>query len=248
MKKVERLTMSVVYNFYCDESCHLLNDRNNIMVLGGIWCPKNKVREINDRIRKIKKKYQITHEMKWVKVSASKKDAYVDLVDYFFDTDELHFRVLIVDNKEAIDHEAFQQTHDDWYYKMYFHMIKTILNPGDQYNIYLDVKDTRSKTKIKKLREVLSNSKYDFSYRMITNMQVIRSHEVEIMQVVDVLIGAMAYISRGLSSVEAKNDIISLIKKRSGYQLTKNSLYRESKFNIFHLQLNEEGNYSDNSL
>ncbi len=237
--------MSEIYNFYCDESCHLPNDGNNIMILGGIWCPKNKVREINDRIREIKKKYGITHEMKWVKISSSKKDAYVNLISFFFDTKELHFRVLVVDNKEAIDHEAFQQTHDDWYYKMYFNMIKTILNPGDRYNIYFDIKDTKSKTKIKKLREVLSNSKYDFSQSMISNMQVIRSHEVEIMQIVDVLIGAMAYISRGLSSVEAKREIVSLIKNRSGYQLTKNSLYRESKFNIFHLQLNEEGKYSD---
>lgn len=237
--------MSVVYNFYCDESCHLPNDGNNIMVLGGIWCPKKRVREINDRIREIKKKYEITHEMKWVKISSSKKDAYVDLVKFFFDTEELHFRVLVVDNKEALNHETFQQTHDDWYYKMYFNMIKTVLNPKDQYNIYFDIKDTKSKTKIKKLREVLSNSKYDFSHSMISNMQVIRSHEVEIMQIVDVLTGAMAYTSRGLSSVEAKNEIVSIIKNRSGYQLTKNSLYRENKFNIFFLQLNEEGKYSD---
>ena len=237
--------MSVVYNFYCDESCHLPNDGNNIMILGGIWCPKNKVREINDRIREIKKMYAIAHEMKWVKISSSKKDAYVDLVNFFFDTPELHFRALIVDNKEAINHEAFQQTHDDWYYKMYFNMIKTILNPGDQYNIFFDIKDTKSKTKIKKLREVLSSSKYDFSHSMISNMQVIRSHEVEIMQIVDVLIGAIGYTSRGLSSVVAKNEIVSLIKKRSGCQLAKNSLYRESKFNIFHLQLNEEDKYGD---
>lgn len=233
--------MSMIYNFYCDESCHLPNDGNEIMVLGGIWCDKNRVRKINETIREIKSKYGITHEMKWVKLSASKKEAYLELINYFFDTNELHFRVLIVDNKEAINHKIYAQTHDEWYYKMYFHMIKTILNPGDQYNIYLDIKDTKSKTKILKLKEILSNSKYDFSNKMILNMQVIRSHEVEIMQIVDVLIGAMAYYSRKLSSVKAKNEVVDLIKERSGYQLTKNSLYREDKFNILHVQLNEEG-------
>lgn len=25
------------YNIYCDESCHLENDRQPIMVLGGMW-------------------------------------------------------------------------------------------------------------------------------------------------------------------------------------------------------------------
>ena len=143
--------MANLYNFYCDESCHLPNDGNKIMVLGGIWCPKEKTREINDRIRDIKSKYEIGTEMKWVKVSAAKLEAYADLVNYFFDDDDLHFRALVVDNKDKINHEAFDQTHDDWYYKMYFDMIKTILTPGSGYYIYLDIKDTKSKTKIRKL-------------------------------------------------------------------------------------------------
>ena len=118
-------------------------------------------------------------------------------------------------------------------------MIKMVLSPRDRYNIYLDIKDTRSKTKIAKLREVLSNNMYDFSHQTITNMQVIRSHEVEIMQVVDILIGALAYISRGLDTVNAKKEIIELIKERSGYSLIRNTPPREDKFNVFHLQLRE---------
>lgn len=232
--------MNTEYNFYCDESLHLPNDGSKIMVLGGIWCPKSKTREINEHIRHIKQMYSINHEMKWVKVSSSKEKAYLELVKYFFDCPDLHFRVLIVDNKDALDHESHNQTHDEWYYKMYFRMLKTILDPADIYNIYIDVKDTKSKTKIVKLKEVLANSHYDFSNRMIKNMQVIRSDEVEIMQIVDVLIGAMAYYSRDLSKVTAKNNIIEYIKERSGYTLKKNTLYRESKFNIFHLQLSED--------
>ena len=197
--------MANLYNFYCDESCHLPNDGNKIMVLGGIWCPKEKTREINDRIRDIKSKYEIGTEMKWVKVSAAKLEAYADLVNYFFDDDDLHFRALVVDNKDKINHEAFDQTHDDWYYKMYFDMIKTILTPGSGYYIYLDIKDTKSKTKIRKLQAVLENSRYTFSSNTIRNIQVIRSHEVEIMQLTDILIGAAAYKLRGFSQSNAKN-------------------------------------------
>ncbi len=233
--------MSITYNLYCDESCHLPNDGNPIMVLGGIWSPKDRVREINDDIRAIKRRYMIGSEMKWVKISESRKNAYLELINYFFDIEDLHFRVLVVDNKIAIDHEKYHQTHDDWYYKMYFNMIKTILSPLDHYNIYLDIKDTKSKTKILKLQEVLSNNMYDFSRQTITNIQVIRSHEVEIMQIVDILIGALAYISRGLDTVNAKMDIIELIKKRSGYSLIRNTPPREDKFNVFHLQLKEGG-------
>ena len=234
--------MNTEYNFYCDESLHLPNDGSKIMVLGGIWCPKNKVKSINRDIRDIKRKHNIHHEMKWVKVSESKKDAYLDLVQYFFECNDLHFRVLVVDNKDKLNHELFKQSHDEWYFKMYFRMIKTILDPVDIYNIYLDIKDTRSKTKIQKLRNVLENSRYDFSKTMIKNMQVIRSDEVEIMQLVHILIGALAYFSRNMSAVKAKNEIIEYIKEKSGYTLKKNTLYRESKFNIFHLQLEEGKN------
>ena len=82
---------------------------------------------------------------------------------------------------------------------------------------------------------------YDFSRQTISNMQVIRSHEVEIMQITDILIGAMSYVSRNLCGMTAKNEIIDLIRKRSGYALTKNTLLREEKFNIFHLRLLEGG-------
>ncbi len=227
------------YNVYCDESCHLPCDGNSIMVLGGIWCPKDKVREINERIREIKKAHSISHEMKWVKISESKKQAYIDLINYFFDDDDLHFRVLVVDNKDSINHDIFNQSHDDWYYKMYFNMLKVLLSPNDRYNIYLDIKDTKSKSKIKKLHEVLSNSVYDFSHKIIENMQVIRSHEVEIMQLVDVLIGAMAYVSRDYNTMTAKNEIVERIRRRSGYSLKKTTLYKETKFNIFHCRLQE---------
>lgn len=232
--------MVELYNIYCDESCHLPNDGNSIMVLGGIWCPKNKSKSINKEIREIKKKHGISSEMKWGKVSEARKQAYIDLVNYFFDYSDLHFRVLVVDNKNALNNKAFHQTHDDWYYKMYFNMLKTVFDPKSHYNVYLDIKDTKSKTKIAKLSEFLSNNMYDFSREIIHNMQVIRSDEVEIMQIVDILIGAMAYDARNLSKVTAKNEIVSLIKEKSGYSLKKNSLYREKKFNILHVQLKED--------
>lgn len=231
------------YNLYCDESCHLPDDGNDIMVLGSVWCPKEKVRKINDEIRGIKARHNIGAEMKWVKLSSSKKDAYMDIVKYFFDNEDLHFRVLVVDNKKSIDHDRFSQTHDEWYYKMYFDMIKVILNPKDRYHIYLDIKDTKSKTKIRKLKEILSNNIYDFSQETIENIQVIRSQEIEIMQITDVLIGAMAYEMRNYKQMNAKKDVIDLIKLRSGYTLKLSTLYREDKFNIFHLKLSEGNSY-----
>ncbi len=41
--------MSQVFNVYCDESCHLENDRQKAMVLGAVWCPLDKTREMSIR-------------------------------------------------------------------------------------------------------------------------------------------------------------------------------------------------------
>ena len=46
------------YNIYCDESCHLQHDGNDIMVIGGVFCLKHKVGRINKDIRKLKEKYE----------------------------------------------------------------------------------------------------------------------------------------------------------------------------------------------
>jgi hypothetical protein len=52
------------------------------------------------------------------------------------------------------------------------------------------------------------------------------------MQLADVLIGAISYNARGYSDSTAKNDIVHLIKERTGLSLTRNTLPTERKFNL----------------
>ena len=227
--------MSNHYNIYCDESCHLENDHQGIMVLGAIWCPLNKTREISVRVREIKRKHGLPHdfEIKWTKISPAKLQFYLDVMDYFFDDDDLYFRALIVPNKSLLRHEEFSQSHDDWYYKMYFDMLKVILSPSSRYRIYLDIKDTRSASKLNKLHEVLGSEKYDFRREIIERVQNIRSHEVEQLQIADLLIGTISYANRGLQTSDAKLKVVNLMRQRSGYRLTQTTLLREDKVNIF---------------
>ena len=68
---------------------------------------------------------------------------------------------------------------------------------------------------------------------MIKRIQQIRSHEVELMGLADLLIGAISYLHRGLNGSKTKLALIERIKQRSGYTLMSNTLYRENKFNLF---------------
>ena len=238
--------MKPTINIYCDESCHLQNDKEPVMVIGAVYCPIEKKEEIFERLYSFKIKHNLIpknkkndkdnrpyYELKWNKVSKSKIEYYKDVINYFFDDDDLQFRVLVVSNKTDIDYEKFNHTHDTFYYKMYFGMLKAILNPENSHHIYIDIKDTKSKEKVHKLEQVLRNDKYDYSKEIIKKVQQVRSHEVEILQLADLLVGATAYVNRGLANSKAKNELINLIKHRSKYSLTKSTLLKERKFNVF---------------
>lgn len=223
------------YNVYCDESCHLEQDHIPVMVLGAVWCPKNTSKRIGRDIRAIKEKHGLKpyFEIKWTKVSAVKQHFYHELIDYFFDNQELHFRALVVADKSKLDHELFGQDHNVFYYKMFFYVIRNILANDNRYRIYLDIKDTLGREKIDVLSNVLQNARYDFDRKLIEHIQHIQSHEVEQLQLADLFIGAIGYANRGLSSSEGKLALIDHIKRRSRKTLVQSTLPSEQKFNIF---------------
>ncbi|WP_436415815.1 DUF3800 domain-containing protein [Petrimonas sp.] len=238
--------MREIINIYCDESCHLENDKEKVMALGAVYCPASKKSEIFQMLSELKKKHNLIpknkknpndnrayYELKWNKISLAKINYFKDVVDYFFADDDLNFRVLVVPDKSKLDYEKFNHTHDTFYYKMYFSMLKVILNPDKAHHIYIDIKDTRSREKVHKLEQVLRNDKYDYAKEIIKKVQQVRSHEVELIQLADLLTGAVSYVNRGLADSRAKNILIEHIRHRSKYSLTKSTLIREQKFNIF---------------
>lgn len=232
---------SECFNVYCDESCHLQQGPIPVMVLGATWCPTERYAALSRRVRDIKAKHNLPPdlEVKWTKISQSKIEFYLDLVDYFFDEDDLHFRGILIPNKAVLDHAAHNQTHDTWYYKMCFTMLEPIIDPESRYRIYLDIKDTRSEAKRAKLEQVLRNSRYDFVGLVIERVQQIRSHESDLMQLADLLIGAIGHHNRcqrgdlqDRPTSAAKRRVIRQIRRRSGKSLVNTTWLRERKFNL----------------
>ncbi|MBM3212816.1 DUF3800 domain-containing protein [Candidatus Poribacteria bacterium] len=48
--------MNNKYNIYCDESCHLENDKQKAMVLGCVVLPYDMVKTVSDEIKAIKRR------------------------------------------------------------------------------------------------------------------------------------------------------------------------------------------------
>lgn len=223
-----------ITNIYCDESTHLPADRMPYMVLGAVSCPAQKSREVSERMFEIREKHNIPHdfEIKWSKVSPAKLPFYMEIIDYFFDDDDINFRTVVAP-KGKLDHKSYDQTHDDWYYKMMFYLVRNILTPEASVHIYLDKKDTRSGQKVEKLHDVLANNSYDFDRQIIRRVQIVESHHVNQLQLSDLLLGAVNYANRRLDSSAAKTKLVKRIQRRSGADLRRSTLPNERKFNVF---------------
>jgi len=222
-------------NIYCDESGHLENDGSSVMVLGSVRCDVRSVRRVSFAIRALKASHGLSRdfEVKWTKISPAKAEFYTDLVKLFLDDDALRFRGVLVPDKALLDHGAFDQTHDDWYYKMYYVMLHPVLDTGHAYRIYLDIKDTRGGTKTRCLHDVLCSKLRDDDRQCVRRVQQVRSHESEILQLADLLIGAIAYENRELSGNDGKRRVVLALRDAFGAEaLTVSSSRAETKFNL----------------
>src|SRR5690625_2482559 len=227
--------MSAIFNIYCDESCHLENDRQPIMVLGGISLPANRARTVSLAVRKLKRRHGLADafEIKWTKVSPAKVDFYREVVELFFAEEAMSFRGLVVPNKAALRHLDFSQTHDEWYYKMYYLLLRPLLHKKRKFRVYLDIKDTRGGEKVRRLENYLKRFLRDWEQNVLESIQLVHSRELASLQIVDLLIGAVAYVQRDLSANAGKTALADLIRSRSGLTLQHSTAPGRPKFDLF---------------
>lgn len=241
-----------IYNLYCDESCHLpmpadgcaVDSARQVMAIGAVWCPHSRVRTITEQLRQVKVRHGFSHtfELKWQKVSPAKTALYLELLDVFFTEDDLHFRGAVVPDKQAFfDHHraaSLGGDHDEAYYRLYFDTLKVIFDPRARYNVYLDAKDTRGRFKLHGLRDKLLNSEYyEVPEELLAKIQEIRSHESDLLQMADLILGALTFVGRGLDQLASSNAgklaFVECLRSKSGYSLNKSTLHGETKLNLW---------------
>jgi hypothetical protein len=222
------------YNIYIDESCHMENDDFNVMCIGYVKEPRSEHEQIVQDIKLIKSKHKTPVELKWTKLSNSRRDLYFELIDYFF-TSPLQFRSVLVKYKDKLDHDQFNQgSHDNFYYKLIYYLLRPNDFP-DQYRVFLDIKDTRGREKLEKIGKVFSN--YHRGNSPFIHFQHLRSNDNQILQLTDFFIGAITYKARNEHLKEGashlKKELLNYIEKKAGYEISMGTEPWEEKFNIF---------------
>lgn len=226
--------MKKTFNIYCDESTHLKNDGHPFMILGYVSIAYPQIKIVKEQIKTIKAKYNYQGELKWTNVHEATFPMYNELIEYFFMT-EMKFRAIIVD-KSQIDESRPEYTYNDFYFRMYYQLLHQQTNLENDYNVFLDIKDTCSHEKLHTLNKIL---KWNSSIR---NCQFIRSHESSFVQLADVLIGAINYslrIDKGCLSgkVRAKRKLIKKIQDRADISLNRTTPLIKKNFNLFFISL-----------
>jgi hypothetical protein len=220
------------YIYYCDESSHLQNDKKQFMVLGYISVPYNRIKKIKEDIKALRLKHKNTLEIKWSNLTNWNYPFYAELVDYFVDRSDICFRAIIVDKNKYIANKCGDD-YDKFYYLMYYQLLIHKLDVSNKYNIYLDIKDDLSSFRIEKLKEILN-----VRYGIIEQIQHVRSHEVDLLQLCDLFIGSIAYKSNYAPMTSTtKIKLIEKIEKRMSLDITMQTLKSETKFNIFKIKL-----------
>jgi hypothetical protein len=223
------------YNIYIDESCHLEHDNSNVMCIGYTHVPEDRYIELRAAIKKLKLKHKSPTEIKWNSLSKSRWELYKELIDLFFCND-IEFRAILIKDKNNLGPKSFSiKDQHSYYYKSLSVLLQNkVFSAQNNYYVFLDVKDTRGKQRIRFLENELKITLPEKS--PFVCFQHLHSDDNEFLQLTDLFIGAICYKARNLhkdeNASEVRVKIINYLEKVYGYTLDDGTAPWDTKFYI----------------
>lgn len=233
-------------DFFCDSSSH----RNaRFMVVGGIALRRNRYETIEKTVLDIKEKSGISSEMKWSEYrGGAREKAYKDVVDLFYlllEKRQIAFHALIAEFGE-FSHRRGGGNADKSVNKMYFqlalHRICRYYGKRCHIHIYPDNgADSADLPKFMNGINIHAARKFGCERGCIRSIQQQDSRNHNVMQMVDVIIGAIAAHRNGRhldpSTKACKRDLCEYILSGSGLQdWSGNSPEEERFFSIWNFR------------
>lgn len=224
---------------YCDESnqqslSSKKPSQNRYFLIGGLWLPSEKRGLFKETIRSIAQTENTFGEAKWRAVCPSKLSFYLKLVDFFFEQEyDLQFRCIVIDTHK-IDLEKYHDADQELgYYKFCYQLIKNWIQDFNSYSIFVDYKTIRDPSRLIVLKDYLRKANL---LAQIKNLQALPSNEVVLMQLTDVLLGAVSAKFNQSTASKAKLAIIECIEQHLKHPIMATSK-GVRKFNVFRISL-----------
>lgn len=234
----------LIADIYIDESSQT---KNRYLLLGGVIIPTLTVGLTDACLAKARLPELPHGEMKWGKVSAGKLRAYRRFVDCFFDATEfrgVHFHSIVVDT-HGLDNNRHNDGSSDIGFNKELYQLATKFRriyPDNFFHLYPDQRDTSQKPS--DLRNILnagsnkSGDKRDWPFR---RCQFRDSKLTPSLQLVDILLGALAFSVNGHNRIEGssapKRALSTHILQRAGVHHPMIDTSMKGKFTVWHRQL-----------
>lgn len=223
------------FEVYCDESRQELftqagSDIEAYTLIGSLWLKADSRRQYNSEIKDIRKRHSIYREFKWTKVSQKNVPFCCDLVRFFYkEGDNLRFRCIVLPVKD-LDAAKFHEADNElMFYKFYYQLLHHWILDNNKYRIYVDMKTNRVRRRLNTLRQCLDNANIMSEVEFV---QALPSQEVQLIQLTDLLTGAVGYRFHSGRNSQAKEEVLREVEKGLGHEI--NPTTRDCrKFNIF---------------
>ena len=216
---------------YCDESRQELfrspTSGKSYVLIGGIWIKAEDRRAHKEAIKEVRARHRARGEFKWNRVSQSRIEFYAELVQIFFSR-EIRFRTLVL-RADELDAIRFHQSDNElMFYKFYYQLLHHWILDRNTYRVFVDTKTNRLHDRLATLEQCLRNSNLSSEVKV----QALPSQQVDLIQLADVLIGAVSYKFHERQESSAKKRIVAVIEEKLGHEIRPTSR-SENKFNVF---------------
>ncbi|MBL0882117.1 MAG: DUF3800 domain-containing protein [Chitinophagaceae bacterium] len=225
------------FEVYCDESsieALSMPVAHKYTAIGGIWLPKDFRSIMKKELREIRDRHNVKGEIKWNKVSKKHLTLYKEIIDYFFQTEQLRFRVIIIE-AEKVNHIKFNASVSELgFYKFYYQLLHHWIYDFNCYEIFVDLKTNRAKGRLNDLKTILNNANLTSQIRFV---QGLPSEQSQGIQIADFLTGLVnAKFNQEITS-EVKIYLQDYVERTYlGKQISPTHKWEE-KFNIFKINL-----------
>lgn len=238
----------MIYHIYCDES---RQTQDRYMVFGGIITTAKNVELFDKAMQLYREGQNMMAEIKWGKVSDKKLNEYKALIDLFFSlNDALHFKSIVFDTY-LIDYKTYSSGDKElgfykFWYQFLLHSFGPYAKKEDRYLIFMDWR--HSSYRLSDLKEVLNNGmrkKYGIREDIFRNIQPLDSKKSNMIQLVDVLMGAIGYQWNGChtrtGARKAKILLSEYIAQKAGLiSLAQQTPFSKRNFSIWHFRLSQK--------
>lgn len=222
------------FDVYCDESRPDLltsaHPHGNHAVIGSLWLESQRRDTFKQAIHDLRNIHRVGGEFKWQKVSPSREQFYMALVDWFISQGlDLRFRCVLI-RHDQVDWALHEGDKELGFYKFYYQMLHHWVGDFNRYAIFCDFKGNRLSSRLETLRQCLDRANLTSE---IAQVQSVRSEESVLIQLADVLTGAVSSKMNGtLVLGGTKAALITHLESRLGMPIQATGGDAQ-KFNVF---------------